>query len=687
LYTSQRTKTMPAAQTSLLTIADWLLACRDGADPAALLEPHVAALRAHAAAGDTAWLAIVPPEALTQRLATLHGWLHTTPDRRRLLAERPLFGVPFAIKDNIDAAGWVTTAACPAFAWRADTNATVVHRLLEAGAVLVGKTNLDQFATGLVGTRSPYGAPASVFSAAHVSGGSSSGSAVVVARGEVPFALGTDTAGSGRVPAGFNGIVGLKPTPGRVGTAGVLPACRSLDCVSVLALSAAEAAAVLAVIEGPDPADPYSRFQPGAAAWPDRPLRVGVPAQPVLDAGCGYDQGWRQALQRLEALGAMAVPIDFAPLHAVADLLYQGPWVAERYAVVQALIEADPQALDAAVAEVIAAGARFSAVDTFRAQYRLREAQQALAALWQQVDLLMVPTAPRHPTHAEVAAAPLAANVVLGTYTNFVNLLGWCALALPAAMTAGGLPFGVTFIAAGGADAALAGWGSRWERGDAQPDALPDTPPTDATPALCPPSAMPALALGRTGLDTTTLARRTPVALPTPATEPTLDIAVVGAHLSGLPLNGQLTERRARLLQATTTAPTYRLYALPGTTPPKPGLQRVAEGGAAIAVEVWAMPLSEVGSFLALIPPPLGLGSLELADGRHVHGFVCEAHALPSATDITAHGGWRAYLASRSHALAGAPAPAVVAAASPDPRQDAAAPAAMNTHPSPAATG
>jgi allophanate hydrolase len=642
LYTSLRTKTMPAADPRLQTLAQWLHAYRSGADPAALLAPRVEAIRARVAAGDTVWLACIGTEMLEQRLAILRDWLRTTPDRQRLLAERPLFGVPFAVKDNIDASGWLTTAACPAHARRAETDATVVHRLLEAGAVLVGKTNLDQFATGLVGTRSPHGAPSSVFSAAHVSGGSSSGSAVAVARGEVPFALGTDTAGSGRVPAGFNGIVGLKPTPGRVSTTGVLPACRSLDCVSVFALSSAEAAAVLSVIEGPDPADAYSHFRPGAAAWGGFPggpaLRVGVPAQPALDAGCGYDHGWQQALQRLQAMGAQPVPIDFAPLHAVAELLYQGPWVAERYAVVQSLIEADPQALDGAVAEVIAAGARFSAVDAFRAQYRLREAQQALAALWQQVDLLMVPTAPRHPTHAEVAAQPLAANAVLGTYTNFVNLLGWSALALPAAMTPTGLPFGVSVIGPGGADAALAEWGSRWEAGGNDP------------------ANAPALPLGCTGLDTATLARGlhrdlnrehdTP--LPLPATEPTLAIAVVGAHLSGLPLNGQLIERGARHLLSTTTAPAYRLYALPGTTPPKPGLQRVAEGGVAIEVEVWAMPLAQVGSFLALIPAPLGLGSIELADGGSVHGFLCEAHALRTATDISAHGGWRAYLASRT---------------------------------------
>lgn len=354
---------------------------------------------------------------------------------------------------------------------------------------------------------------------------------------------------------------------------------------------------------------------------------MGVPASPLLDGQQGYDLAWQHALSRLQALGAELVPLDFTLLHDTAALLYQGPWVAERYAVVQTLIEQQPEALDAAVAEVISAAKRFSAVDTFRAQYQLRAAQQAAAAWWQHVDVLMVPTAPRHPTHAEVAAAPLQANAVLGHYTNFVNLLGWCALALPGSTTPQGLPFGVTFIAPGDADAALLHWGRQWARSAASAVAAAPANPTD-TP-LDPPAA------------------EAPVAWPQPATVPTLPIAVVGAHLSGLPLNGQLTERGACLREATTTAPAYRLYALPGTTPPKPGLQRVAAGGQAIAVEVWDMPQAALGSFLALIPAPLGLGSIELADGRQVHGFLCEAHALQAATDISQHGGWRAFLAAR----------------------------------------
>jgi allophanate hydrolase len=479
----------------------------------------------------------------------------------------------------------------------------------------MGKTNLDQFATGLVGARSPYGRPSSTFDAERVSGGSSSGSAVVVARGDVPFALGTDTAGSGRVPAGFNNIVGIKPTPGRVSCAGVVPACRSIDCVSVLALTVADAAQVLAVMEGPDPADAYGAFRVGAAL-PKAVLRVGIPVDPVFAGDIGYEAAYAQAVAHLQSLGHSVVPLDFSPLLAVARLLYGGPWVAERHAVVQALMEKSPEAIDPTVLRVIEVATNFSATDAFRGQYALRDAQRVTASLWQQVDVLMVPTAPAHPKHSEIDADPLGANALLGTYTNFVNLLGWCALALPAGFTEGGLPFGVTFIAPGAADAALARFGLSWEAS----------------------LALPMGATGRPFVASSGTAW--------PASVPTMPIAVVGAHLSGLPLNGQLTERGATLSCATQTAPHYRLFALPNTTPPKPGLLRASayESGASIAVEVWDVPVDAVGSFLALIPPPLGLGSLELADGRWVHGFICEAHALAEARDVTAFGGWRAFM-------------------------------------------
>jgi allophanate hydrolase len=606
---------MTLSETTLLTLADWQGLVRDGVPLAPLLLQRRTRLARSAAAH--VWIELVGEAALAMRCAALQSLEQACGlQGAALLKAYPLFGVPFAAKDNIDALGFNTTAACPAWSKPASANATVVQRLLDAGAVLMGKTNLDQFATGLVGTRSPYGAPASAFAADRVSGGSSSGSAVAVARGEVVFSLGTDTAGSGRVPAGFNQLVGIKPTPGRVSTAGVLPACRSIDCLSVFALTVEDAATVLALLEGADAADAYSHSARGPARLPAKP-RVGVPRAPVLDAALGYDSAWAHALSQLAARGVEPVELDFEPLHDVARLLYEGPWVAERYATVQTLLDDNPGALDPTVAAVIAKARLFSAVDSFRAQYTLQAARQKLAALWQDVDLLMVPTAPRHPSFADLAADPVGANALLGTYTNFVNLLGWCALALPSGQAGPGLPFGVTFIAPAHADAALARWGVAWQ-------------------------ATTGLPLGATGR----AASAATGTLRWPASQTTLPLAVVGAHLSGLPLNGQLLERGAVLRQATYTAPKYRLYALPGTTPPKPGLVRVAEVGASLAVEVWDMPMDQLGSFLALIPQPLGLGSLELLDGSHVHGFLCEAIALQGARDISNFGGWRAFLAS-----------------------------------------
>ena len=598
-----------------LTLPEWTRHYAAGASPRGLVDRF--SHQAIGASPDPAWIKRADTAELLAQIDTLEARAAALPDRAAVLRAMPLFGVPYAVKDNIDVAGWPTTAACPAFAHVAAADSNAVARLARAGAVCVGKTNLDQFATGLVGTRSPYGRPASTFSAQHVSGGSSSGSAVVVSRGEVPFALGTDTAGSGRVPAGFNQIVGLKPTPGRVGNSGVVPACRSLDCVSILALTVDDAAAVLSVIEGDDPHDAHSAFSPGLPTLPAA-LRIGVPAAATLSAA--YEGPWQASLDRARALGHRIVPIDFSPLHRTADLLYAGPWVAERHAAVQTLLDSTPDAFDPTVRRVIEGARQFSATDAFRGQYALREAQRNAAALWQRVDVLMVPTAPCHPTFAEVDADPVGVNSRLGHYTNFVNLLGWCALAVPSGITDEGLPFGVTFIAPANADAALLPLGRQWQQACALSLGATDARLPDPDRAASP--------------------------QPGPACEATLPIAVVGAHLSGLPLNSQLTERGATLREATHTAPAYRLYALPGTTPPKPGMVRRPSDGASIAVEVWDMPLRQVGSFLALIPAPLGLGSLELVDGSRVHGFVCESHAVAGAADISAFGGWRAYLAS-----------------------------------------
>ena len=614
------------------SVAGWLQAVRAGGDAAALLRACLQ--RARESSPSATWICLASDADLERQLDALAVLRKAAASIDDLLDKHPLYGVPFAVKDNIDIAGIPTTAGCPAYARLAERTAGCVRRLQAAGAVWVGKTNLDQFATGLVGTRSPYGQPASVFSAAHVSGGSSSGSAVAVAAALVPFALGTDTAGSGRIPAAYNQIVGLKPTPGRVGTSGVVPACRTLDCVSVFALTVEDAAHVLSVIEGPDADDSYSRYEPGPAGWPrdvlrrGGPLRIGYPRELRLAPGREYEAPFKAALAQAQALGHELVPVDFELLHRTAELLYAGPWVAERHSVVQSLLRTQPASLDPAVREVIAAAGRYSATDAFEGQYALKALQRNAQAFWAGgigagtggVDVLLVPTAPGHPTFAEVAADPIGANSALGVYTNFVNLLGWCALALPAGTTAEGLPFCITLIAPAGYDAALVQLGREWQ-------AAVGLPP------------------GATGRMT---APAVDSRLRTPAVQPTLPVAVVGAHLSGMPLNGQLRERGARLLQKTVTAPRYQLYALPATTPPKPGLVRTPAGGHAIELEVWDMPLSEVGSFLGLIPPPLGLGSVELANGSWVHGFLCESHAVANAENVSHFGGWRAYIHSLS---------------------------------------
>jgi allophanate hydrolase len=593
-----------------LTLADWRRRyAGTGLTPREALAPVIASLRED----DPAWILRCEGAFIEAQISRLEG-----ADRAAL----PLFGVPFAVKDNIDVAGLPTTAACPAFTYQPARHATVVQRLLDAGAVLVGKTNLDQFATGLVGTRSPYGEVPNSFDPAYVSGGSSSGSASVVARGLVPFALGTDTAGSGRVPAGFNNIVGLKPTPGSMPMAGVLPACRTLDVVSVFALTVADAALVAALMEGREPCEPVFQQAAPRPSWlgrSDGPLRVGVAATPVVDPRLGYAACYEEALAQLGAWELELVPIEMGPLHVVAQLLYDGPWVAERQAAVRGLLDSAPESFDPTVRQVIEAARGLDAAAAFEGRYALETLRRQLAPLWDTIDVLMVPTAPTCPTRAAVAQAPVARNSELGRYTNFVNLLGLAALALPSGFTPAGLPFGITFIAPGGSDAALAGLGARWE-------SARDVP------------------LGA-GLRHAIGEDRALSRLP--ASTPTLQLAVVGAHLQGMPLHGQLVERGCRLVERTRTAPAYRLYALPGTTPPKPGLARAAEAGHAIEVEVYEMPSDQLGSFLALIPPPLGLGSVQLADGRWTHGFICEPVALAGAEDISAHGGWRAWLASR----------------------------------------
>ena len=545
------------------------------------------------------------------------AWLSRSDPAMAGASRGPLAGLRFAVKDNIDVQGLATTAACPAFAYQPAAHAAVVQQLLDAGASLSGKTNLDQFACGLNGSRSPYGAVPNAFNPAYVSGGSSSGSAYVVATGQVDFALGTDTAGSGRVPAGLNNIVGLKPSKGLISARGVVPAAQSVDCVSILARTVGMAVRVLRSAMAYDPQDPYSRRVNFAATPLPAAFRFGVPSELAFFGDAVAEAAFADAVRQLVALGGSPVSIDYTPLAQAASLLYDSALVAERYAAIRPFFDAHEEDVLEPVRSIIASGKRFSAADLYDTQTRLRALGQQAAAMWADIDVLLVPTAPTHYTIADMLANPVVLNRNLGAYTNFVNLLDYAALSVPSAIRPDGLPFGITLIGPCGSDFQLAELGQRYHHATGLLQGALDVP-------------LPAME-----------------SLPELTTAPALtQIAVVGAHLSGMPLNAQLTERGAQLVQATTTSAHYRLYALPGTIPPKPGLRRTTGDGAAIALEVWAMPQAQIGSFLALIPPPLGLGSVELADGSWVTGFICEGYALTSALDVTAHGGWRAYIAS-----------------------------------------
>jgi allophanate hydrolase len=517
----------------------------------------------------------------------------------------PFSGLTFAIKDNIDLAGVPTTAACPAYAYSPQKSATVVERLIDAGAIPVGKTNMDQFATGLVGTRSPYGACSCVFDERYISGGSSSGSAVAVATGQVDFALGTDTAGSGRVPAAFNNLVGMKPTRGLLSTSGVVPACRSLDCVTILTRTCAEAARVFEIAQGFDASDPYSRVPgpgQGAAPWAGGAFRFGVPANDQLEFFGDGEAAvlYRKAVGELESLGGTKVEIDYAIFCAAADLLYSGPWVAERLAAIGEFLETNGGDMNPVVRDIIAGARRFTAVDAFHAEYKLRRLRRATEAKWARMDVLVLPTTGTIYTHEAVAADPVRLNTNLGYYTNFVNLLDLAAVAVPAGFRPNGLPFGISIIGPAFTDRGLLTLGGRYLR----------EPVSGSAPGC-------------------------------------ISVAVLGAHLSGQPLNWQLTERGARLLKTCRTAPGYRFYALEGAIP-KPGLVR-EEGfaGPGIEVEIWAVPEDRFGSFVAAVPPPLGIGNAVLDDGETVKCFICEPYAIGGAREITAFGGWRKYLESR----------------------------------------
>ena len=566
-------------------------------------------------------------------------WIHRLSDeeKHRFTAADTagaLAGLTFAIKDNIDLAGVPTTAACPGFAYTPAETAHVVEKLMAAGAVPVGKTNLDQFATGLVGVRSPYGVPRNVFNPEYISGGSSSGSAVAVASGLVDFALGTDTAGSGRVPAAFNGIIGLKPTRGRLSTRGVVPACRSLDCVSIFTRDLATAARVLSAAEGFDPADPFSRQTEKYHLLGDTRSavrRIGVPQADQLEWFGNVESPalFSAALDRLRGLGIEIVEVDFAPFLDTARLLYEGPWTAERFAAVGAFIEqhqpangapllpdsANPAGLDPTVAAIIQNGKTASAVDAFRASYRLAELRRAADTLLASVDALVAPTAGTIYTVAEVLADPVRLNSNLGRYNNFMNLLDLCGLTVPAGRYSFGPGFGITFIAPAWHDVRLLALGARF---------LGETKAAECL-------------IGDTGKG--------------PAVE-SVTLAVCGAHLKGQPLHGQLTALGAQFLAATSTSAHYRLFALANTTPPKPGLMRLGggESGAPIEVETYALSPEAFGRFVAAVPAPMVIGTVQLSDGTWVKGFLCEPCALTGSADITHLGGWRTYLTARASA-------------------------------------
>ena len=554
-----------------------------------------------------------------------HAWIHLLDDaqlepylaalEQQQADDLPLYGVPFAIKDNIDLAGIPTTAACPDYAYTPDEHAFVVARLIAAGAIPIGKSNLDQFATGLVGTRSPYGAARNSFDPDYIAGGSSSGSALAVAMGQVSFALGTDTAGSGRVPAAFNNLVGIKPSRGLLSTRGVVPACRSLDCVSIFALDCADAHRVFEVAAVYDGEDAYARPQPVAIpAFSATAFRFGVPRADQLQffGNAKYARLFAVAVERLEKLGGTRVEIDFEPFLEAARLLYEGPWVTERYVAIEDFLRKQPESLHPVTRAIIEPGAGASAADAFKAQYRLAVCRRLADAVWPHLDCIVTPTAGTHYRLDEVEADPIRLNANLGYYTNFMNLLDLAAVAVPAGMTDAGLPFGITLFAPAFADASLLALAERCHHGQS-------------------------LSLGATQHPLPASAREKY------APAGTLALAVCGAHLSGLPLNQQLTERGAFLLESTRTAPFYHLYVLAGGPPQRPGLVRATKG-ATIELEVWAVPLAQVGSFLADIPAPLGLGKVELEDGRWVTGFICEGQGVEGATDITASGGWRAWL-------------------------------------------
>jgi allophanate hydrolase len=549
------------------------------------------------------WTYLVPKDELLERASRL--------ERQWAAGERlPLFGVPFGIKDSIDLAGHPTTAACPAYSYIPKHSSPVVQRLIDAGAIPIGKNNLDQFGTGLAGDRSPYGACRNVFRPEYISGGSSSGSAVAVAAGLVSFALGTDTAGSGRVPAGANNVVGFKQSHGRLSTQGVVPSCASLDCVAFLALTAHDAEVLFSLAAGEAP--PPSDSEIG-------PFSFAVAAAEELEF-CGDAERsdlFRQSLARLEAAGCRRQTIAFGPFRETAQLLYEGPWVAERLSAMQTFFSDHPRDVYPVTRAIIEQGARYSAVDVFRAQHRLAELKETCLPVFEHADVLVLPTFPTLPTLAEVQADSLGWSRRLGTYTNFANLLGLCAIAVPAGFTESGLPFGITLLARAGRERRLCEIGAWWQR---QLDL-----PLGATQARLPPI------------------ERVAVKKTNEAAEGWVRVSVAGAHLRNQPLHPALRQFGARFVRTCRTAAKYRFFAFLELDPPRPGLLQTEAGGGAVTVEVYDLPYEGFGRLVASVAPPLAIGTVELEDGAKVKGFLCESSAAATAPDITEFGGWVAF--------------------------------------------
>lgn len=580
---------------------------------------------------DHAWIHTLP-------LETLKGYSRAVEAKAKTygMTGLPLYGIPFSIKDNIDLAGVPTTAACPSFAYTPQHSGMVVQRLIDAGAIPIGKTNLDQFATGLNGTRSPYGACHNAFNPDYISGGSSSGSAVSLAKGSVCFSLGTDTAGSGRVPAAFNNLIGYKPTKGWLSTRGVVPACRSLDCVSIFAFTIPDAERILRVSAGYDVEDIYSRrqeahnFNFGMTQY----LRVGVPRREQCHffGNHEYERLFHKAVADIQGLGGETIEIDFDPFLEAAGLLYEGPWIAERYAAIQQFFELHSEEIVAPVRELIAGAKRYSAADAYNGLYSLHRLRRRVDHIWTKIDCLLTPTVGTIYTIEAMQQDPIRLNKNLGYYTNFMNLLDCAAVALPAGFQKDGLPFGITLVAPAHHDRPLLRFAGRLQQ-------------------------FYALPLGATGIPLPTLneasvQKTPPVTQQSGQQSDKIRVAVCGAHLSGLPLNGQLVSRKGQLVASTKTSPEYRLYALPGEPPYRPGMVRVNknEQGAAIEVEVWELPVQEFGSFVTSIPAPLGIGTITLAGGDTAQGFVCERYAVEDAIDISRFGGWRNYVQQSSKA-------------------------------------